>query len=194
MNNHTKRAIIWQKNYQNGDNLRSSITYLPELLQFIKAHTVFEIGCGQSHIWDIPGIEYIGADMCGDLIDDNKRNHPEVAFIRFDAIKADVPDSDVIIAKDLFECLPNDEIRLILQKIYSSGSKWLVATTNPQVKDTPNTDEGVWRSVNLQLYGCKLVTVTKNDIGLFELSRKKKDLSSENVQSERLEKKIDRKR
>jgi hypothetical protein len=194
MLSHTKRAIIWQKNYQNGDNLRSSITYLPELLQVIKAHTVFEIGCGQSHIWDIPGIEYIGADMCGDLIDDNKRNHPEVAFIRFDAIKADVPDSEVIIAKDLFECLPNDEIRLILQKIYSSGSKWLVATTNPQVKDTPNTDEGVWRSVNLQLYGCKLVTVTKNDIGLFELSRKKKDLSSENIQSERLEKKIDRKR
>jgi hypothetical protein len=173
MNNHTKRAIIWQKNYQNGDNLRSSITYLPELLQFIKAHTVFEIGCGQSHIWDIPGIEYIGADMCGDLIDDNKRNHPEVAFIRFDAIKADVPDSDVIIAKDLFECLPNDEIRLILQKIYNSGSKWLVATTNPQVKDTPNTDEGVWRSVNLQLYGCKLVVLTRNDIALFELSRKK---------------------
>lgn len=173
MLDHTQRAIIWQKNYQNGDNLRSSITYLPELLGLIKAKTVFEIGCGQSHIWDIPGINYIGADMCGDLVDDNKRNHPEVAFIRFDAIKAEVPDSDVIIVKDLFECLPNDEIRFILQKIYSSGSKWMIASTSPQVKDMPNTDEGVWRPVNLQLYGCKLVTVTKNDIGLFELSRRK---------------------
>lgn len=173
MLNHTARAIIWAKNYQNGDNLRSSITYLPEMLQLIKAKTVFEIGCGQSHIWDIPGIEYIGGDLCGDLIDDNKRNHPEVAFIRFDALRADVPSSDVIIAKDLFECLPNDEIRVILQKIYSSGSKWMIASTNPQVKDQPNTDEGVWRPVNLQNFGCKLVTLTKNDIGLFELSRRR---------------------
>jgi hypothetical protein len=175
MLNHTARAIIWAKNYQNGDNLRSSITYLPEMLQLIKAKTVFEIGCGQSHIWDIPGIEYIGADLCGDLIDDNKRNHPEVAFIRFDALRADVPTSDVIIAKDLFECLPNDEIRHIIQKIYNSGSKWLIASTDPHVKGKPNTDEGVWRPVNLQLFGCKLVTLSRTDLGLFELSRKRVD-------------------
>lgn len=174
MLNHTERAIIWQKNYQNGDNLRSSITYLPEMLKLIKAKTVFEIGCGQSHIWDIPDIEYIGGDLCGDLIDDNKRNHPEVAFIRFDALKVDVPSSDVIIAKDLFECLPNDEIRHIIQKVYNSGSKWLIASTDPNVKGKPNTDEGIYRPVNLQNYGCKLVTLTHNDLGLFELSRKKK--------------------
>lgn len=173
MLSHTERAIIWQKNYNNGDNLRSSITYLPEMLKLIKAHTVFEVGCGQSHIWDIPGIEYIGADLCGDLIDDNKRNHPEVAFIRFDALRGDIPQSDVIIAKDLFDFMPNAEVRAILQKIYSSGSKWLIASTNPQVKDKPNTDEGVYRAINLQDFGCKLVTLTRNDIGLFELSRRK---------------------
>lgn len=173
MNTHTDRAIIWNKNYANGDNLRSSITYLPELLQLAKAKTVFEIGCGQSHIWDIPGIEYVGGDLCGDLIDDNKRNHPEVAFIRFDALKGDVPTSDVIIAKDLFECLPNDEIRVIMQKIYHSGSKWLVASTDPNVKGKPNTEEGVYRPINLQEFGGKLVTITHNNLGLFELSRKR---------------------
>lgn len=175
MLSHTERAIIWQKNYNNGDNLRSSITYLPEMLELIKAKTVFEIGCGQSHIWDIPGIEYIGADLCGDLIDDNKRNHPDVAFIRFDAVRDDIPRSDVIIAKDLFNFMPNAEVRAILQKIYSSGSKWLIASTNPQVKDKPNTDEGVYRPINLQDFGCKLVTLTRNDLGLFELSRKNPD-------------------
>jgi hypothetical protein len=174
MNNHTDRAVIWNKNYANGDNLRSSITYLDGLLRLVKAKTVFEIGCGQSHIWDIPGIDYIGADFCGDLIDDNKRNHPEVAFIRFDALKEDVPESDVIIAKDLFECLPNDEIRHIIQKVYNSGSKWLIASTNPNVKDKPDTEEGVYRPVNLQLYGAKLVVLTRNDLGLFELSRSKR--------------------
>jgi hypothetical protein len=184
MLDHTQRAIIWQKNYNNGDNLRSSITYLPELLELIKAHTVFEIGCGQSHIWDIPGIDYIGADLCGDLIDDNKRNHPEVAFIRFDALKADVPLSDVIIAKDLFEFLPNDEIRHIIQKIYNSGSKWLIATSDPRVKGKPNTTEGVYRPINLQDFGCKLVTLTKNDIGLFELSRRKRSMTSGEKTSE----------
>lgn len=173
MNNHTDRARIWQKNYLNGDNLRSSITYLPEMLKLIKAKTVFEIGCGQSHIWDIPGIDYIGADFCGDLIDDNKRNHPGVAFIRFDALHEDVPKSDVVIAKDLFECLPNDEIRHIIQKVYNSGSRWLIASTSPRVKGKPNTDEGIYRSVNLQSFGCKLVTLTRTDWGLFELSRKK---------------------
>jgi hypothetical protein len=174
MNNHTDRAVIWNKNYANGDNLRSSITYLDGLLRLVKAKTVFEIGCGQSHIWDIPGIDYIGADFCGDLIDDNKRNHPEVAFIRFDALKEDVPESDVIIAKDLFECLPNDEIRHIIQKVYNSGSKWLIASTNPNVKGKPDTEEGVYRPVNLQLYGAKLVVLTRNDLGLFELSRSKR--------------------
>jgi hypothetical protein len=175
MLSHTERAIIWQKNYHNGDNLRSSITYLPELLKLIKAKSVFEVGCGQSHIWDISGIEYIGADLCGDLIDDNKRNHPGVAFIRFDALRGEIPQSDVIIAKDLFECMPNAEVRAVLQKIYSSGSKWLIASTDPQVKGKPNTDEGVWRSINLQDFGCKLVTLTRNDIGLFELSRRNPD-------------------
>jgi len=174
MNTHTDRAIIWNKNYANGDNLRSSITYLDGLLRLTKAKTVFEIGCGQSHIWDIPGIEYIGGDFCGDLIDDNKRNHPEVAFIRFDALKADPPQSDVIICKDLFECLPNDEIRHIIQKIYNSGSRWLIASTDPNVKGKPDTDEGVYRAVNLQNFGAKLVVLARNDIALFELSRKKK--------------------
>lgn len=173
MNNHTDRAIIWNRNYQNGDNLRSSITYIPELLKLIKAKTVFEIGCGQSHIWDISNIDYIGADLCGDLIDDNKRNHPNIAFIRFDVLKADVPQTDVIIAKDLFECLPNDEIRRILQKIYHSGSKWLIASSNPKTKDKPNTTEGVYREVNLQDFGCKLVLLAQNNLGLFELSRRR---------------------
>ena len=173
MLNHTDRAKIWQKNYFNGDNLRSSITNIPELLELIEAKTVFEIGCGQSHIWDISGIEYIGGDMCGDLIDDNKRLNPEIAFIRFDALRHDLPPADVIICKDLFEFLPNDEIRIILQKIYHSESKWLIATTDPQIKGTPNTDEGVYRPINLQKYGGKLVVVTRNNIGLFELSRNK---------------------
>ena len=174
MLNHTDRVIIWQKNYINSDNLRSSITYIPELLKLIKAKTVFEVGCGQSHIWEIPNISYIGADFCGDLIDDNKRNYPEVAFIRFDALKHDIPVSDVVIAKDLFEFLPNDEVRHIIQNIYHSGSKWLIATTDPRVKGKPNTDEGIYRPINLQEFGCKLVTLTKNDIGLFELSRRKR--------------------
>lgn len=171
----TERATIWARNYNNGDNLRSSITYLPELLRLIKAKSVFEVGCGQSHVWDIPGIEYIGADLCGDLIDDNKRNHPKVAFVRFDALRDEIPRSDVIIAKDLFECMPNAEVRIILQKIYMSGSKWLVASTDPKVKDRPNTDEGIYRPINLQDFGCKLVILTRNDIALFELSRRKDD-------------------
>lgn len=175
MNTHTDRARIWNKNYQNGDNLRSSITYLPELLKLIEAESVFEIGCGQSHVWDIPNIKYIGADLCGDLVDDNKRNHPEVAFIRFDALKQDVPLADVIIAKDLFECLPNDEIRYILQQIYQSGSKWLIAGTDPNIKGKPNTEEGIYRPVNLQEFGCKLVLLTINDLALFELSRRRGD-------------------
>ncbi len=179
MPNHTERAIIWQKNYYNGDNLRSSITNIPELLRMVDAKTVFEIGCGQSHIWDIPNIEYIGADLCGDLIDDNKRNHPEIAFIRFDAIRHDVPTSDVIIVKDLFEFLPNEEIKRVVQQVYNSGSKWLIASTNPTVKNRPNTTEGVYRPVNLQNYGCKLVVLTHNDVGLFELSRKKEDAGEE---------------
>lgn len=178
MLNHTDRAKIWNKNYANGDNLRSSITYMDGLFKLAKAKTVFEIGCGQSHIWDIPGIEYIGADLCGDLIDDNKRNHPDVAFIRFDALRKDVPLTDAVIAKDLFEFLPNDEIRHIIQKIYNSGSKWLIATSDPRVKNKPNTDEGVYRPVNLQDFGCKLVTLTKNDIGLFELSRRKRSMTN----------------
>lgn len=169
----TERAIIWRKNYCNGDNLRSSITYLPELLKLIRAKTVFEIGCGQSHIWETPGIAYIGGDICGDLIDDNKRNYPGVAFIRMDAVRDEIPKSDVIIAKDLFECMPNAEVRLILQKIYNSGSKWLIASTDPRTKNKPNTDEGIYRNINLQDFGCKLVTLTRNDIGLFELSRRK---------------------
>ena len=172
MINHTERAIIWHKNYLNGDNLRSSITYLPEMLRLIKAKTVFEIGCGQSHVWDIPGIKYIGGDLCGDLIDDNKRNHPEIAFIRFDALRAEVPASDVILAKDLFECLPNDEVRIILQKIYHSGSRWMIASTSLKDEGKLSTEEGIWRPINLQEFGCKLVAVTRNDIALFELSRK----------------------
>jgi len=88
-------------------------------------------------------------------------------------LKMDVPKSDVIIAKDLFECLPNDEIRHIIQKVYNSGSRWLIASTDPNVKGKPDTEEGVYRPVNLQEFGCKLVTITRNDIGLFELSRKR---------------------
>lgn len=171
----TDRAVIWTKNYNNGDNLRSSITYLPEMLKLIKAKSVFEIGCGQSHIWDVKNIEYIGADICGDLIDDNKRNHPNVAFIRFDAVRDMIPMSDVIIAKDVFDFMPNAEVRVILQKIYLSGSKWLIASTNPTVKNKPNTDEGIYRPINLQDFGCKLVVLAKNDLGLFELSRRKRD-------------------
>jgi len=168
MNSRTDRARIWQKNYFNGDNLRSSTTNIPELLSLIKPDTIFEVGCGQSHLWELP-YQYTGADICGDLVDDNRRLYPDVDFQRFDALTEPIPTVDVVICKDLCEFLPSNEVIRLLDNIYKSGSKWLIATTDPRVESRVETTENVYRHINLQTYGAKLVLLTHNDIGLFEL-------------------------
>jgi hypothetical protein len=58
------------------------------------------------------------------------------------------------------------------------------SSTATVVKGKPDTEEGIYRPINLQEFGCKLVVLAKNDIGLFELSRKWAEDGTETSESD----------
>ena len=67
--------------------------------------TVVDIPCGDfnwmQHV-DRTGIHYIGSDIVEPLIESNKKKHPDVDFRHLDLTKSELPQVDLIIARDVF--------------------------------------------------------------------------------------------
>jgi len=125
-----------------------------ELIHEMEIKTLLDIPCGD-FIWmnkvDLTQINYIGADIVADLIDENRQKYRSnsIRFTQLDLITDKLPRCDLIISRDCLVHLSNSDILKSIKNIIASNSKYLLTTTF--VKHSLNYDiaTGDWRAIDL---------------------------------------------
>lgn len=118
---------------------------------------VVEIGCGDfavgSRLTDLART-YIACDVVPELIERNRRMfiRDNLTFMAIDAVTDPLPPGDLVIVKQVFQHLRNDQIQAILRK-FTPYRTWIICDHSPVDSDfVPNVDmlagAGVRISVN----------------------------------------------
>jgi len=132
---------------------------LPFLFNKYNIKSMLDIPCGDFN-WmkqvDLTNIDYTGADIVVDLINKNRKLHPEVKFDILDVTEDVLPQVDLVFVRDCLGHLSNANVIRAIENIKRSKSKYLLTTSF--TKYTANTDieDGKWRPINLLVEPFKL--------------------------------------
>ena len=141
-----------------GSNLEETkilVEKLSVLLKKYRISSVLDIPCGDFH-WmkniNLEGIEYIGADIVLEIIEQNKKYEKNnVRFEQLDLIKDALPVVDLIIVRDCLVHLSYDDIFMALGNICKSDAQYLLTTTFNERAKNNDIATGQWRTLNLQI-------------------------------------------
>jgi len=129
---------------------------LPAMLAELGAASLLDLPCGDFH-WmqhtDLSGIDYIGGDLVGELIERNRAQHARdgVAFRKLDLVYDTLPAVDAVLCRDCLVHLSFADAQAALANIARSGAKWLLTTSFPGVTRNDDIVTGQWRPINLML-------------------------------------------
>ena len=129
---------------------------LPTMLAELGAASLLDLPCGDFH-WmqhtDLSGIDYIGGDLVGELIERNRAQHARdgVAFRKLDLVHDTLPAVDAVLCRDCLVHLSFADAQAALANIARSGAKWLLTTNFPGVTRNDDIVTGQWRPINLML-------------------------------------------
>jgi SAM-dependent methyltransferase len=123
----------------NGSTAKNTKPYRNYLTEFMKENhvkSVVDIGCGDwefSQLIDWRGINYTGFDVVKDVIEHNNKTHSNshVKFVNDNFLTADLPEADLLICKDVFQHLSNDEILAFMPKLKKFKHCLFTNDTNP---------------------------------------------------------------
>jgi hypothetical protein len=142
-----------------GSDLRQThvlIEQLPRLMRELGVQSVLDIPCGDffwmRHV-DLAGIDYVGADIVEQLVEQNQRRHQKgrVRFQRLDLVKDRLPKADLVLCRDCLVHLSFAEARRSMRNICASGARLLLTTTFPRRTTNADIRTGEWRTLNLEL-------------------------------------------
>ena len=122
--------------------------YVSRVIDFLNINknlTVIDLGCGDfnvgSQIFKYTK-KYIAIDVVSDLIERNKKLFisKNLTFKSIDATYENIPNGDLILIKEVFQHITNDDILAILKKILNF--KYIIVTeSEPLIKFKPNIDK-----------------------------------------------------
>lgn len=131
--------------------LRKELNFL--FLKY-KINSIFDVPCGDFN-WmnqmDLNDIEYVGGDIVKELIDINKTKFPKLKFLHVDITKDNLVKSDLVITRDCFVHLSNENISKSIENIKNSGSKYFLSTSFTKLCDNIDIEDGDWREINLMI-------------------------------------------
>ena len=139
---------------------------LPSLLKELGATSLLDLPCGDFH-WmqhtDLAGIDYIGGDLVGELIERNQAQHARdgVSFRKLDLVHDKLPQVDAVLCRDCLVHLSLTDMQAALVNISRSGAKWLLTTNFPSVSQNDDIVTGQWRPVNMTLPPLNLAQPTE---------------------------------
>ena len=140
-----------------GSELKSTEILRKELkILFLKygINSILDVPCGDFNWFsqmDLTNIKYTGADIVEDLIITNKIKFPDFEFLHIDITKDLLPKKDLVITRDCFVHLSNDNILKSIDNIKKSDSKFLLTTSFTKFHDNIDMDDGGWREINLMI-------------------------------------------
>jgi hypothetical protein len=120
------------------------ISGVRSFLSKLPASVVVDIGCGDfvagSQLADLAR-SYVACDVVPELIERNRRifvRH-NITFMVIDAAKDALPPGDIVIVKQVFQHLRNDQIHAIARKL-SQYRTWIICEHTPIADFSPNVD------------------------------------------------------
>jgi len=139
-----------------GAELKRTVSIRVELREFVRRHSVqslLDAPCGDFH-WmrhvEWPsGFRYIGADIVGDLIVDNRQKYPCVEFLELNVLHDRLPSVGAWLARDLMIHFPDQAVRAAINQFRQSNIGYLLATTYPNARQNTDIKFGQVRHLNL---------------------------------------------
>ena len=122
--------------------------YVKAILEFLKDKknsAVIDLGCGDFNIGSQiykHTKQYVAIDVVDILIQKNIKLYksPNLTFKSLDITKNEIPSGDIILIKEVFQHITNDEIKVVLKKIINFN--YLIVTeSEPLIKFKPNIDK-----------------------------------------------------
>jgi hypothetical protein len=129
---------------------------LPLLFSFLGINSMLEARCGDFN-WlrkvDLRLEKYIGVDIVPSLIEQNQKlyENPRRKFITADVRRDFLPETDLILCRDLLVHLSFEDIFAALRNFSASGAEYLLTTTFPEKQTNSDIKTGDWRTLNLQI-------------------------------------------
>ena len=136
------------------NNIRKA---LPELFSEYNIKSILDLPCGDFN-WmkeiDLDGIAYHGGDIVAPLIISNQKKYTteNITFSHIDATSNPLKQYDLIICRDLFLHLSNDNIKKVLANLKQSKSKYFLISTAPGANNPDHSIgcNGHGRSIDLE--------------------------------------------
>lgn len=142
----------WGSTLKNTEDIRKK---LPCLVKQLAARTFLDLACGDFN-WlkevDLEVSMYLGADIVSSICKNNTHKYAQHnrAFKKLDLTKSALPNVDIILCRDALVHLSFLDISKAISNIKKSGSRYLLATTYPNVEINFEICTGGWRPLNLQ--------------------------------------------
>ena len=144
-----------------GSTLLATSTLRPALLDLLREFgikTLLDVPCGDGHWISQGNLDeyldlYIGADIIQELVDLNAARWNESShckFLKLDLTRDSLPRVDLVLCRDGLVHLSNALAVRALKNIRTSGSRYLLATTFPELPANADIVSGDWRPMNLE--------------------------------------------
>jgi len=127
---------------------------LPILLKELQIKSMLDIPCGDFN-WikevDLDFLSYTGADIVPEIIDVNNKKYSSKfrKFIKLDIITQNLPQTDLILCRDLFIHLSFKDIFKAIENIKRSGTTYLLTNSYHNVTENKDISTGKHHRVNL---------------------------------------------
>jgi hypothetical protein len=128
---------------------------LEQLIRKHKIKSIADVPCGDFY-WmrhvKLGNVTYRGYDIVDKLVKQARKKYgtKKITFETRDMVTDIIPKSDLVICRDGLVHLGHKHILKTLRNFKKSGSKYLLATTFPNVKVNEDIPDGMWRRINLQ--------------------------------------------
>jgi len=139
-----------------GSDLESTGTIraqLPSLLESLGTRVLLDIGCGDFNWMKELALDtdYIGADIVESVIKTNisKYQTKNRTFLVLDAIHDSLPASDTVLCREVLFHLSIDDIWRVIENIRLSGTQYLIATSDSDIRFNSDIISGDFRLLNL---------------------------------------------
>lgn len=140
----------------NDEQTRVIVEELGKVLKHYNIKNFLDLPCGDFN-WmkkvDLKGIRYFGGDIVEDLVKNNQVNYgnENFHFQKLNVISDTLPKAELILCRDCFVHLSNEQVLASLNNIKKQNIRYLLTTSHSSRVSNKNIVAGEWRPINLEI-------------------------------------------
>jgi hypothetical protein len=136
------------------DVVKMDIVALDYIFDYIKPSKMIDVPCGDMAWMPIflndRNIEYTGYDIVSPIIQKNKEIYPLLNFEKIDIVSQILPQTDVVLCRDLLNHLSISDIQSVLYNFIKSGNEYFIISNNKgAINEDNKMEEGGSRPIDI---------------------------------------------